>query len=104
MKNLKLLLAALFAALMVSGNVSAQAKDKKVATVVFDVDIDCGGCKAKIERNLPFEKGVKEFEVSSKIKRLRLITAPIKPMRRRCARLSRSWATKHCQKGKRVLI
>ena len=64
MKNLKFLLAALFAVLMVSGNVSAQAKDKKVATVVFDVEIDCGGCKAKIEKNLPFEKGVKEFEVS----------------------------------------
>ncbi|MGV8827094.1 MAG: heavy-metal-associated domain-containing protein [Breznakibacter sp.] len=64
MKNLKFLLAALFAVLMVSGNVSAQAKDKKVATVVFDVDIDCGSCKAKIEKNLPFEKGVKEFEVS----------------------------------------
>lgn len=64
MKNLKFLLAALFAALMASGNVSAQAKDKKMATVVFDVEIDCGSCKAKIEKNLPFEKGVKAFEVS----------------------------------------
>lgn len=73
MKNLKFLLAALFAAFMMSGNVSAQAKDKKMSTVVFDVEIDCGSCKAKIEKNLPFEKGVKEFEVSLENKTVQVI-------------------------------
>ena len=37
---------------------------KSVELVVFDVSVDCQGCKAKIERSLAFEKGVKEVEAS----------------------------------------
>ncbi len=78
MKNLKFLLVALFAVFMVSGNGSAQSTEKKLATVVFDVEIDCGNCKAKIEKNLPFEKGVKEFEVSLENKTVQVKYRPDK--------------------------
>ena len=37
---------------------------KSVELVVFDVSVHCQGCKAKIERSLAFEKGVKEVEAS----------------------------------------
>ncbi|MDR0371433.1 MAG: heavy-metal-associated domain-containing protein [Prevotellaceae bacterium] len=43
---------------------TAQAqKDNNKETVVFDVDIDCNNCKNKIEKNIPFEKGVKALDV-----------------------------------------
>ena len=32
--------------------------DKK--TVVFKTHLHCESCKAKVEKNLPFEKGIKE--------------------------------------------
>lgn len=66
MKKLRVLFMALFAIMLLSGTAMAQekSKDKNIATVTFDCDIDCASCKAKIEKNLPFEKGVKEFIVS----------------------------------------
>ncbi len=64
MKNFKFLFVAILGLFMTVGSLSAQSKDNKLSVVVFDVEIDCGGCKSKIEKNLPFEKGVKEFEVS----------------------------------------
>jgi len=39
---------------------------KKVDTVVFKVEMDCMGCAGKIEKNIPFEKGVKELKVDFK--------------------------------------
>lgn len=32
-------------------------------TVIFSADIHCDGCKKKIEKNIAFEKGVKEIKV-----------------------------------------
>lgn len=37
------------------------AKNEKV---VFSVEMDCISCKQKIEKNIPFEKGVKDMNVS----------------------------------------
>lgn len=42
---------------------SAQEKKDSKETVVFKVDIDCNSCKNKIEKNIPFEKGVKAMDI-----------------------------------------
>ncbi|MPQ48332.1 cation transporter [Marinifilum sp. N1E240] len=39
---------------------------KKVESVVFKVEMDCMGCAGKIEKNIPYEKGVKELKVDFK--------------------------------------
>ena len=56
-KIIVLIAVALTSALTVS------AKKKESKTVVFDVTLDCGSCKAKIEKNIPYEKGVKKLAV-----------------------------------------
>lgn len=45
-----------------SNLVSAQPQDIKTTT--YDVSVHCKSCKAKIERDVAFEKGVKEIEAS----------------------------------------
>ncbi len=35
--------------------------EKKVVT--YKVSMDCGGCAKKVEKNLPFEKGVKDLSI-----------------------------------------
>ncbi len=45
--------------------ISVDAKAKKPEqTVCYEVDIHCGSCKAKIEENIPFQKGVSDLEVN----------------------------------------
>ena len=39
---------------------------KKDTTVIFKTDIHCPKCKAKVEKNIPFEKGVKDLKVNLK--------------------------------------
>lgn len=41
----------------------AFAKTEK-RTVVFNVDLHCQGCVNKIEKNIPYEKGVKDLQCS----------------------------------------
>lgn len=36
---------------------------KKVETIVFNVSMDCQGCVNRINKNIPFEKGVKDFQI-----------------------------------------
>ncbi|WP_320018579.1 heavy metal-associated domain-containing protein [Labilibaculum manganireducens] len=49
----------------------AQKKEaKKVETVVFNVEMDCQECVNKIEKNIPFEKGVKDLKVDLKSKKV----------------------------------
>lgn len=44
--------------------VSAQTKkDGNKEKVTFNVPMDCGSCKNKIEKNIAFEKGVKSLDV-----------------------------------------
>ncbi|MFR3330202.1 MAG: heavy-metal-associated domain-containing protein [Odoribacter splanchnicus] len=50
--------------LSVALSVSAQKKNEK--TVVFVANLHCESCKAKVEKNLPFEKGVKDLKVDMK--------------------------------------
>lgn len=41
--------------------VNAQKKGEK--TVVYKATLHCGSCKAKVEKNVAFEKGVKKLKV-----------------------------------------
>lgn len=43
---------------------SAQAQKKGEKTVVYNATMHCGSCKAKVEKNIAFEKGVKDLKVN----------------------------------------
>lgn len=53
--------------IIISATAYAGSKsEKKIETVVFKVEMDCMGCAGKIEKNIPFEKGVKNLKVDFK--------------------------------------
>lgn len=60
-KLLSLLLVALMG-LFITINANAQPK-KTTEKVVYKVSIHCEDCKKKIEKSIPFEKGVKDLNV-----------------------------------------
>lgn len=60
MKTVKVILI-LATALVIAINVNAQKKGEK--TVVFKANLHCESCKAKVEKNIPYEKGVKNLKV-----------------------------------------
>lgn len=43
--------------------VNANAEKKGEKTVVFQANLHCVSCKNKVEKNIPFEKGVKDLKV-----------------------------------------
>ena len=47
-------------------------------TVVFDVDIHCQGCITKIEKNIAFERGVKDMECSLDDRTVTIVFDPSK--------------------------
>ena len=51
-------------------SVSAQKKGEK--TVVFNANLHCESCKAKIEKNIPYEKGVKDLKVDMKTQTIKV--------------------------------
>ena len=59
--KMKRLMFMLIALVMVSLSANAQGKNEK--TVVFYANLHCESCKAKVEKNIPFEKGVKDLKV-----------------------------------------
>lgn len=62
-----------------SVQVSAQDKKTKSAkteTMKCWVSMDCASCKAKIEKNIPFEKGVSDLQVDLPTK---MVTISYKP-------------------------
>lgn len=63
MKAIKMVLI-LAVALTTALSVNAQKKGEK--TVVFNANLHCESCKAKVEKNIPFEKGVKNMKVDMK--------------------------------------
>lgn len=60
MKTIKLFLA--IAVMFTAVNVS-NAQKKGTKTVVYNAELHCENCKAKIEKNIPYEKGVKDLKV-----------------------------------------
>ncbi|WP_080055712.1 heavy-metal-associated domain-containing protein [Spirosoma aerolatum] len=64
-----LFLAALTSLLLVGNSfVSSPTRDDKEKEVKIKTSAICGMCKARIERNLSFEKGVKEADLDVKTK------------------------------------
>ncbi len=49
--------------LVIATAFTANAQKKGEKTVIYYTSIDCANCKAKVEKNLPFEKGVKDLKV-----------------------------------------
>ena len=54
--------------LLVVANLAVCAQGKNEKTVVFQADLHCESCKAKVEKNIPFEKGVKDLKVDLETK------------------------------------
>ena len=64
MKALKMLTMALLLAAGTSFALNAQnKKDAKTETAVYEVSLHCANCKARVEKNIPFEKGVKDVVI-----------------------------------------
>ena len=61
---------ALFVILAMAAGVAVAAPktEKKIVTVVFTTDIDCGHCAQKVYNSIPYEKGVKDVVVELKTK------------------------------------
>ncbi len=68
------------AVLMTGFGASAQTADKKAKTetVTFDVSMDCHSCQAKLEKNIPWEKGVKDMKVDLEKKQVTIKYDPSK--------------------------
>jgi copper chaperone CopZ len=60
---MKLLRIFLMLGVVLTLTLSAEAQKKNEKTVVFKAHLHCMSCKAKIEKNLPFEKGVKDLKI-----------------------------------------
>lgn len=61
---LSLLMSVVFVLGMTNTYASTDKKEKK--TVVLKAELHCKSCVAKIEKNIPFEKGVKDLKVDMK--------------------------------------
>ncbi len=69
---MKAIASAAFTLLIISSlthEVKAQ-KSKDEKTVVIEASMDCNSCKAKIEKNIAFEKGVKDLKVNLETKQV----------------------------------
>ena len=53
----------LMMAFMLIAAVSVNAEKKGEKTVIFNANLHCKSCVAKVEKNIPFEKGVKGLKV-----------------------------------------
>lgn len=65
-RNLKTAIMALTLVFLTSITFANSKEEKKVDTVIFKVEMDCMGCVGKIEKNIPYEKGVKALKVDFK--------------------------------------
>ncbi|MDP4237950.1 MAG: heavy-metal-associated domain-containing protein [Bacteroidota bacterium] len=54
------------------------SKEHKTAEATFNVSMHCKGCQEKIERNIPFEKGVKDLKVDLEHKTATVVYDPRK--------------------------
>ena len=69
MKKIKSILLIAVSLLMFSQFAMSQDTGKaKSDTVKYWVSMDCENCKAKVEKNIAFEKGVKDLKVDLKTK------------------------------------
>jgi len=71
-QNLKKALMAIAIILFTSAAFAQKQELKKIETVVFKVEMDCQGCAKKIQKSMPFEKGVKDLQVDFKNQKVTL--------------------------------
>jgi copper chaperone CopZ len=57
---------------------NSKKKEKKTEDVVFLTNIFCDNCKKKIEKNISWEKGVKNLEVNLEKKTVKILYDPQK--------------------------
>ncbi|WP_430817561.1 heavy-metal-associated domain-containing protein [Carboxylicivirga sp. RSCT41] len=70
---------AIVISMVLMASVLVQAQDKKeLTTTVFKASITCNNCKAKIMKQLPYEKGVKSVDVDVDAK---LVTVSYKKLK-----------------------
>lgn len=53
-------------AVLLSAALAVNAQKKGEKTMVYKATLHCGSCKAKVEKNVAFEKGVKNLKVDMK--------------------------------------
>ena len=81
MKNFGLILLGVFLCLSTTVfDLQAQNKDKKkkMEEVVFLTNLHCENCKKKIEKNISWEKGVKDLRVDLDEKKVIILYDPAK--------------------------
>ena len=82
MKTMKTIMLSVIFLIAGACNLNAQSqkesKEKKIAEVTFNVSMECESCKAKIERNIPWEKGVKDLKVDLAHKTVSVVYDPRK--------------------------
>ncbi|MDR2628078.1 MAG: heavy-metal-associated domain-containing protein [Dysgonamonadaceae bacterium] len=79
MKNVVILIMALITGLGLSAQEKQdKSKKKKSETVTFAVNIHCDNCKVKIEKNISWEKGVKNLRVDPEKKTVTIVYNPQK--------------------------
>ena len=69
-RNLKTAIMALTLVFLTSIAFAGNEEIKKVDTVIFKVEMDCMRCVGKIEKNIPYEKGVKALKVDFKTQKV----------------------------------
>lgn len=83
MKKTINLLAIMLIALSVGANAQdagekKKKKSKKIETMTCWASLDCESCQDKVEKNIAFEKGVKDLEVDLKSKLIKISYRPNK--------------------------
>lgn len=69
----KIIILSILAVFMATLSVDAQNKKvDNTKTVTFDVSLSCESCKKTIEKNIAFEKGIKDMKVDVPGKRVTL--------------------------------
>lgn len=81
MKIIKALVMSILLIFGASGAAKSQEKETKTdksQTVVFDVNMNCHNCQAKLEKNIPWEKGVKDMKIDLENKKVTITYDPKK--------------------------
>lgn len=63
MKTIKILFTLV---VFVTMGLTVNAQAKKDTTVIFKLGIRCPSCKAKLDKDMPFEKGIKDYKLNMK--------------------------------------
>lgn len=69
MKTIKMM--TLLTLILLTGfTVTAQKNKKNTATTTFEVDMTCNACVQKVQKNIPFERGVKAMDINLEDKKV----------------------------------